>query len=202
MNGRCDKCGRALGTGESIMVSGVGERCYDCFNVEMATRMGVDFDHTPVQPIELTDAAGVKHRFEIQSLLVATGREMIAREVPAPDSGGYRFAVLDDFEADAWDLFQRLYKKMRREMAVRHVKKTKYGWQLTKDDRLVGRIEWDPETDGQVPVLVIDGKPFSWDEVGRMLMSFEGFTLEARVVDSIEVVGGPLLEERDPDLRP
>ncbi|MFO7692119.1 MAG: hypothetical protein R6V57_03435 [Vicinamibacterales bacterium] len=30
-------------------------------------------------------------------------------------------------------------------------------------------------------------------------MAFEGFTLHARVEDSIEVVGGPLLETRDPD---
>ena len=29
-----------------------------------------------------------------------------------------------------------------------------------------------------------------------MLMSFEGFTLRAFVGDSIEIVGGPLLEER------
>jgi hypothetical protein len=47
-----------------------------------------------------------------------------------------------------------------------------------------------------------DGRPFSWDEVGRMLMTFEGSTLHARVEDSIEIVGGPLLEERDPDIRP
>jgi hypothetical protein len=46
-----------------------------------------------------------------------------------------------------------------------------------------------------VPIVVIDGKEFSWGEVGRMLMSFEGFNVEMTVHDSIEVVGGPLLEE-------
>ena len=83
MNGRCDKCGRELGAGESISVTGVGERCYPCFNEETAARMGVDFDDTPVQPIELADVDGVMHRFEIQSLLAATGREMIAQEYQA-----------------------------------------------------------------------------------------------------------------------
>lgn len=43
----------------------------------------------------------------------------------------------------------------------------------------------------------IDGRPFSWDQVGRMLMSFEGFTLRAFVDDSIEVIGGPLLEREE-----
>lgn len=199
MNSRCGKCGRELGAGELISIGGEESRCYRCFNEEIAARMGVEFDDTPVQPIELADADGVTHRFEIQSLLVATGREMIAQEVPRPEHGGYRFAVLGDYEADAWELFQRLYDKMKREMALRHVEHSEFGWQLTKRDRLVGRIEWDDRVGGSVPVLVIDGKAFSWDEVGRLLMTFEGFTLHARVEDSIEVVGGPLLENPEPD---
>jgi hypothetical protein len=69
---------------------------------------------------------------------------------------------------------------------------------MTRGDRLVGRIEWDDRTGGRVLALVVDGKAFSWDEVGRMLMTLEGFTLHARVEDSIEVVGGPLLQEPDP----
>jgi hypothetical protein len=60
MDGRCDKCGRELVAGESISVTGVGERCYGCFNEEIAARMGVESDDTPFQPIELADASGVK----------------------------------------------------------------------------------------------------------------------------------------------
>ena len=58
---------------------------------------------------------------------------------------------------------------------------------------LVGRIEWDEETGCATPRRIVGGKASSWDEVGRMLMTFEGFTLHARVEDSIDVVGGPLL---------
>ena len=29
--------------------------------------------------------------------------------------------------------------------------------------------------DGRVPLLVIDGQEVAWDELGRMLMSFEGW---------------------------
>ena len=45
-----------------------------------------------------------------------------------------------------------------------------------------------PDADGAVPLLIIDGKSFKWEQVGRMLMTFEGFTLDARIEDSIEVV--------------
>ncbi len=78
---------------------------------------------------------------------------------------------------------------MRREVATRHVHRTEFGWQLTSDQRLVGRIEWDPDSDVRLPLVVIDGKAFTWEQVGHMLMTFEGFTLEARITDTIEVVG-------------
>jgi hypothetical protein len=45
-------------------------------------------------------------------------------------------------------------------------------------------------------MLFVDGKAVSWDEVGRMLMTYEGFTLRARVEDSIEVVAGPFAASR------
>ena len=50
-------------------------------------------------------------------------------------------------------------------------------------DKIVrGRIEWDDAKDGRVPLLNIDGREITWEEFGRMLMSFEGgqFKLEIR----------------------
>jgi hypothetical protein len=74
----------------------------------MAERIGVKFDNVQFQPIAVADADGVLHTFDIQSMLVGTGHEMIAREITKADEPGYCFAVLGDFEADAWELFQRL----------------------------------------------------------------------------------------------
>jgi len=58
-------------------------------------------------------------------------------------------------------------------MALRHVERTTHGWQVGREQCLVGRIEWDSGTNGRVPLLVIDGRPFTWEDVGRMLMTFE-----------------------------
>ncbi len=198
MTSTCGRCKRRLRPEQTISVTGVGERCYVCFNAETAGRMGVAFDNTPLQPIEVADADGVVRHFEIRSILCATGHEMIAEEVPRPtDGGGYRFAVLGDFEADAWGLFQRLHAKMRHEMGDRHIQYTEYGWQLTKRESLVGRIESDLNADDRRPLLIVDGKALTWDDVGRMLMTYEGFTLRVAVEDSIEVVGRPLLDSPD-----
>ena len=191
---RCGLCGKILRPYDSISVAGVGERCSRCFNEESADRLGIDFDNTPIAPIVVTDVDGVRHRFEIRSMLVGTGHAMYAREVRK--RGGYRFAILGDFETDARDLFKLLCERIRQGLSVRHVQETEDGWQLTQAHRLSGVIEWDPETEGVRPLLIVDGRTFTWDQIGRMLMTFEGFTLNAIVEDSIEVVGGPLVDGR------
>jgi hypothetical protein len=189
---KCGVCGQTLGPFECITVTGVGDRCYPCFNREMADRLGVDFDNTLLQPIVVPDVDGVPHTFQIRSMLVATGHEMEALEITNDGQLGYCFRVLGELETEAWELFSKLYDKMRREMSQRYVERTELGWQIAADQRFVGRIEWDPETNGELPLVVIDGKPFTWDQVGRMLMTFEGFTLDARVEDTIQVVGDPI----------
>jgi len=189
METKCGSCGRLLGPFESIDVAGEGTRCYPCFNRETADRLGLVFDEPWFQPIVVADADGAEHTFTIRSMLVPTGHEMEAIEMIGKEAVGYRFALLGGFEADPWELFHRLYATMRREVGIRHVQRTKLGWQLTDHQRLTGRIEWDSDSDNRMPMIVIDGKPFTWEQVGHMLMTFEGFTLEARIRDTVDVVG-------------
>jgi hypothetical protein len=56
------------------------------------------------------------------------------------------------------------------------------------DQMVCGRIEWDESEGGRVPLLVIDGQEVSWDEFGRMLMSFEGWQLRVIIRDRSEEV--------------
>jgi hypothetical protein len=194
---RCGLCRKVLRPYDSISVTDVGERCSRCFNEEVADRLGIAFDNTPIAPLVVADADGVRHRFEIRSMLVGTGHAMYAREVGNRDAaGGYRFAILGDHETDARDLFTRLRERIRQGLSVRHVHETEHGWQLTPPHRLSGVIERDPDTDGALPLLIVDGRTFTWDQIGRMLRAFEGFTLNAIVEDTIEVVGGPLADGR------
>jgi len=108
---------------------------------------------------------------------------------------GYKFSILGDFDANVWDL-KVLYDRVTQGLGVGHVEQRELGWRMTDARHLVGRITWDPHRAGEVP-LVIDGRPFTWDQVGRMLMSFEDFALRALVADRIEVIGGPLLEKEE-----
>jgi ECF sigma factor len=49
-----------------------------------------------------------------------------------------------------------------------------------------GRIEWDDDHDGRLPMLIIDGREVTWEDFGRMLMSFEGFHFELNIRDKSE----------------
>lgn len=189
MKTRCGLCDRALESGETIHVAGQGPRCFPCFNRETADLLRIDFDEPQFQALVLEDAEGTPHTFRFRSMLVPTGHKMEALESVDEPHEAYRFAILGDFEADPWELFQQLYAKMRREIATRHVQRTEFGWQLTRDQRLVGRIESDLNSDTRMPLVVIDGKPFTWEEVA--LMTFEGFRLQAHIKDTIEVLGEP-----------
>jgi hypothetical protein len=72
----CGRCGQPLKSHESISVANVGLRCSRCFNEETAAVMGVDFDHTPLQSVTVSDADGVEHTFEFRSMLVPTGHAL------------------------------------------------------------------------------------------------------------------------------
>ena len=44
---------------------------------------------------------------------------------------------------------------------------------------------------GSVPLLVIDGRPFTWEEVGRIVMTFEGSHSTHVIEDTIELADDP-----------
>lgn len=187
----CDRCGGELGRG-AVHVTDVGAFCASCHNRWAAERLGVRFDGSALAPVTVAGPGGASHRFDITSHLGPTGHAMTAREITSDGSEGYEFRVIGDCEADPLALFARLYERIRAALAAPSLERSEPGWR-PKDDRVQGRITWDPDGSGH-PVLVIDGRPFTWDEVGRMLASYEGFLVDIRLEDATFVVGGPLLD--------
>jgi len=49
-----------------------------------------------------------------------------------------------------------------------------------------GMIQWDDARDGRVPLLIVDGREITWEEFGRMLMSFEGWQFKLEIRDQSE----------------
>jgi hypothetical protein len=59
---------------------------------------------------------------------------------------------------------------------------------LATKRELIQTIEWDDSQDGSVPLLSVDGHEITWEEFGRMMMSFEGWQFKLEILDKSEAL--------------
>jgi hypothetical protein len=168
--------------------TGYRDLCSRCFNEEVALARGLDFEHVHFEPLDMTDAAGAPHRFHFRVHHLGDRVALGAFELRDGAPGGYEFQAIDDAECDLLELLGKLVERMRRALALRHLtQEDRIGWGIA--DMLVrGRVTWDSAQDGRVPLLVIDGREVTWDEFGRMLMSFEGWQFKLEIRDRSEEI--------------
>ncbi len=170
------------------METGYRDLCHRCFNEEVALAGRLEFQHVQFEPVDMTDAAGQSHRFHFSVRLFGDGVALDAFELKNGDPGGHEFQAIGDADCDLFGLLARLVKRIRRGLAQRHLKEEdRFG--LSIADFLVrGRITWDSAEDGHVPLLVIDGREVTWDQFGRMLMTFEGWQFKLEIRDKSEEI--------------
>ena len=190
---RCETCARRVAGFESVhygsMGSGYRDLCNRCFNEEVARVGRIEFSHVQFEPLDMSDAAGVVHRFHFEVRLLGDRVALEAFELVDDGPGGYRFQVLGHAGDDLFDLMAQMVSRMRKSLARQHLK-TSVDFGLHIADFVVrGQISSDLENEsGRVPVLVIDGREISWEKFGHMLMSFEGWQFKLEIRDRSEEV--------------
>ena len=188
---RCSSCGQITPSYEIVnygsVEHGYREICLQCLNTEMAKAAGLEgFEHVKFEPVGLTDCTGEVHEFHFRTNLFGTGVALDAFELRDGLPSGYQFQIIGNPEDDLLVLLGQLIQKMRRGLSTKHLTDGQYGLQIA-DHRVVrGMIEWDDAHDGRVPLLIIDGREITWDELGRMLMSFEGWQFKLTLGDKSE----------------
>lgn len=190
---QCEDCRREVLSYDTIHLTSAAQQsrlvCTRCFNAVIAKQNGMDFVHPDFAPIVLEDGAGRRHQFHFRT---RHGGDHVAFETFEVEGGipsGYRFQLLADPDQDPLESFQRLLQGMRRALARRHIEEGEHGLQIAKSKEgwiVRGQVEWDEGAEGRLPRLIVDGRSHSWDEVGQMLMSFEGFHLKLEVHDQSE----------------
>lgn len=105
--------------------------------------------------------------------------------------GGFDFKVLGELDADQGELLLQLIGKVERGMVESYVEEGTFpnGQRdhSIRSGRLAGRVEWGSADEG-VPLVAIDGKSFTWEEFGKMLMSYEGFQMKLEMLDPFEEI--------------
>lgn len=190
---RCEECEASIGWREGVHLgSGDGGKsrhlCARCANLALAEMVGLDFDHPDFTPMTLEDAGGLRHHFKFVTHLVPSGITITA--VEEDKESGYEFQVHGEFDDDTMALFRELLDRMRRDLARRHLDQGEGGsWGIGDDGVVRARIDSNPESEDRVPLLVIDGRPVSWMELGEMLMTFEGWQFKLEIYDLSEEIG-------------
>jgi hypothetical protein len=188
---RCDSCGRITPSYDIINCGsskdGYRDLCSQCFNKEVAEEDGLaGFENAQFEPVRLSDAAGDAHEFHFRVRLFGPGVALDAFELCDGHPAGYRFQIIGDPEEDQLALLGRLIEKMRRSLSKKHLTKSDYGLEISEERVVRGRIEWDDAHQGEVPLLVIDGRKIDWEQFGRMLMTFEGWQFKLIIADKSE----------------
>jgi hypothetical protein len=149
----------------------------------MADSMGLDnFQHLDLEPVSVEDCAGRSHKFHLQSQLSPDGISVEAFEIRGRTRTGYRFQVMGSLETDVLHLVGRLIEKMRRALATKDLETGDLGVRIAKQT-VRAQIEWDDDCEGELPLLIIDGRSISWYHFGRMLMTFEGWNFRMEIKD-------------------
>jgi hypothetical protein len=188
----CGACGTAVPAYDVVnygsIEQGYRELCSRCFNAEVAGALGLElFEHVRLHPVVVTDCAGERHEFHFQMRLLGSMVTLDAFELRPGVPGGYQFQILGKPNDEPLSLLGRLIERMRRRLSIKHLVRSEHGMRIA-DQTVCGQIEWDESADGRVPLLVIDGQEVSWDELGRMLMSFEGWQFRLEICERSEEV--------------
>jgi hypothetical protein len=165
--------------------------CQTCHNQLTADYMGIELSPFENGIYEYSGKNGKVHRFIINKMVLPVGIGYEATEITKNDAPGYKIGILDDIECDQEYLFYKLETKIKYTLSKRYLETitTPDGRKQTvlKNDEGVGRFEYDEHNDG-IHKVVIDGKAFTWDELGRMLNAYEGFQFKLKIYDITEDV--------------
>jgi hypothetical protein len=188
----CDACGTTVPAYDVVNYGSIeqGYRglCSRCFNAEVASALGLErFENVRLHPVAMVDCAGERHEFHFRMRLLGSMMALDAFEVEVGVPRGYQFQILGEPEDEPLSLLARLVARMRRSLSLKHLVPSEHGTEIA-DQTVCGRIEWDESAEGRVPLLVIDGQEVSWEELGRMLMSFEGWQFRLEIRDRSEEV--------------
>jgi hypothetical protein len=186
----CEACGTAVPGYDVVnygsLEQGYRELCGRCFNAEVASALGLArFENVSLHPVVITDCAGERHEFHFRMRLLRSMVNLDAFELKAGAPGGYQFQIIGEPDDEPFSLLGRLMERMRRGLSVKYLSDSEYGTQVA-DRTVCGGIDWDASADSRTPLLVIDGREVSWEDLGRMLMTFEGWQFRLDIFDQSE----------------
>ncbi|WP_456153947.1 DUF7713 domain-containing protein [Rossellomorea oryzaecorticis] len=182
----CDVCEQREARIRLTSAQGDKEFCETCYNKQMESELDVQLESI-VQSFTVESHDGNKRTFEVHRRLDPLGIFLKAEESTIH---GYRFAVHGELHCNQKELFNLLMDKTIQGVNTSNLKMHRFpnGHQTEgiAADQVIGRVEYDEKSHGNTPLVIIDGKPYTWVQFGRMVTSFEGFQMKIEWLDMTE----------------
>ena len=160
--------------------------CYNCVNNKIAFNLNVDFLPLRSKSVIMRDKEGEEHFFRLRKRIYSEGFVIEAVEFQEGNMKGYKFEVDGELECNQSELEDQMLNKIQKELFTKYIgEEVFFGKKklVIKDGKVTGRIESNLENDEGIPILVIDGKEYSWNQIGRMLRVYEGFEFKIEMID-------------------
>lgn len=161
------------------------EFCPFCYNTFMSQELGTQ-NEIETDSFMIVDSNNVNIEFEVNHLIHPMGHRLEASE---RKENGYKFAVHGELDCDQNKLLDKLVEKVKRGIRVTYIKEDSFPdgqrFKTIPDDRVIGNIEYDADS-RSTPLVVIDGKPYKWEELGEMLTTYEGFQFDLKIYDDTD----------------
>ena len=143
--------------------------CRDCYNKFVADMFGIENFRDYEKEVTFTDCDGIEHCFKIGKRIEPIGIHWEAAEFIDTNKIGYSFAVHQGLEEDPNDAIKRLYKKIRKGLSRKFIKReVVFGQEIVsfKGETVEGRIGWDENYD-RIPKFIIDGRNTAWRNLAK-----------------------------------
>ena len=168
-------CSGCSSTPAPVVVDGVAF-CGRCGDHAIAAATGWPVLPEPPAAEVITGPDGRSHTLVYRITRWPGGVTAYAEEIGAAQDTGYHISLFADHDGDVRDLLSRLLTTARAEIAQQYLEADEWGgWGLVGDE-IRGRLTSDD--DDELPLVVIDGRPLPWRDLGRILTSYEGWSIE------------------------
>ena len=169
----CDICGKPSNV-HMKDIKGTCNLCFNCHNKRIAKLLNLDEPNNAPERLTIADNYGEYHEFKIEFMITGTGKSLTAYEI---GENKRKVDVWGSHEDDFNEMLRMLKARIEKALSVEYM--DQHG--KIKDQKLVGHIEYDSNL-GEC-VIFVDGKPYTWAELGENIPIFEGWKIKIEFGD-------------------
>ena len=174
--GKCDNCGKPSRVIiDDNNANQIAELCDGCYNKMMAIMTGSNIPDIIPKKISVKGKNGKQYDFNVDFLVFATGLRLSAAEAGKLKR---KAEVFGSFTDDFGEMMETLKARLQKEVSVKYMDKNGY----FANNKAIGYIDYSAERDTYE--IVIDGKPYAWEELKKDVECREGWKIKIEFADA------------------